>query len=372
MSQPIKYPFLRLDNVNRPYADELKAACAQVIDSGRYIGGQETAKFEAALAEYCGTAHAVGTGNGLDALRLIFQAYIELGQLKPGDEVIVPSNTYIASILAVSQCGLKPVFVEPDPSTHCLDNENTEKAITKSTKAILTVHLYGRIAKSSELTEIANRHGLILVEDCAQAIGADENGIKAGAIGHAAAFSFYPTKNIGAIGDAGAVTTNNAELAQAVRALGNYGSLKQYHNIYQGFNSRLDPIQAAMLGIKLKNIDNENKSRIRLAEIYNNEIKNHTIIKPAQTPGRHVYHQYVTRCLHRDKLREFLLGNGVETAIHYPTPPHRQPCYKEYANLKLPVADMLAAQVLSLPISPHCTSIQQAKEISEIINRFQP
>ena len=374
MQQQIKYPFLNLGLVNSPYADELKQACARVIDSGRYIGGQEVECFEQELADYCGTRYALGTGNGLDALKLIFQAYIELGIMLPGDEVIVPSNTYIASVLAVSHCRLKPVFVEPDPATHCIDSRLIEQAVTPKTRAILTVHLYGYPAYDEIMAATAERHGLLIVEDCAQAIGAATMNRKAGAMGNAAAFSFYPTKNTGALGDAGAVTTDNAELAKAVRALGNYGSLRQYHNIYQGFNSRLDPIQAAMLRVKLSHNDECNDGRIELARIYSSEITNPEIITPAPVPesSRHVYHQYVLRTADRDRFRSWMADNGVETAVHYPTPPHRQPCYSEYSSLNLPLADMLASQVVSLPISPACTSPEQAHEIAQTINRFRP
>lgn len=371
MSDEIKYPFLNLGQANAPYADELKLACARVIDSGRYVGGPEVENFEKELAQYCGTKYAVGTGNGLDALRLIFQAYIELGRLRPGDEVIVPSNTYIASVLAVTHSGLKPVFVEPDPTTLCLDSRLIEPALTNRTKAVLTVHLYGYPAYDEVMADVVRRHELILVEDCAQAIGASALGKKTGAMGHAGAFSFYPTKNVGALGDAGAVTTDDEQLAQAVKALTNYGSLRQYDNIYCGFNSRLDPVQAAMLRVKLRYADAENDGRRRLARIYDNTIKNPEVVKPATTHWHHVYHQYVVRCGARDQLRQWLLANGVETAIHYPLPLHRQPCYSCYADLCLPVADMLAAEVVSLPINPHCTTLKQAEEISEIINSYK-
>lgn len=374
MIQRVKYPFLDLELVNRPYAAELKDACARVVDSGRYIGGQENECFEHELARYCGTRYAIGTGNGLDALKLIFQAYIELGRMRHGDEVIVPSNTYIASVLAVSNCGLEPVFVEPDPTTHCLDTKLIEEAVTERTKAILTVHLYGYPAYDEIMRRIADSHNLIIVEDCAQAIGAETMGLRTGSMGNAAAFSFYPTKNIGALGDAGAVTTDDPQLASAVRALGNYGSLRQYHNIYRGFNSRLDPIQAAMLRVKLQYADIENDGRIELAAIYLSEIDNPHVVLPAtvSAQSRHVYHQFVVRSSCRDKFRAWLFENGVETAVHYPTPPHRQPCYSQYSELHLPLADMLAAQVVSLPVNPHCTSTQQAHEIAQTINRFKP
>lgn len=366
----IKYPFLDLSKVTRQYADELKAACNRVIDSGRYIGGEEVESFEHMLAESCGAAYAVGVANGLDALRLILRGYIELGAMSPGDEVIVPSDTYIATVLAITDMRLKPVFVEPSLVTMNIDDTLIDKAITERTRAIMIVHLYGQPAYSRLMADIARRHGLKLIEDNAQAIGASVDGVSTGHLGDAAAFSFYPTKNIGAIGDAGAVTTDDRELADAVKALANYGSSRRYHNIYQGYNSRLDPIQAAMLKVRLARLEEETDGRRAIAEIYGSMITNPGVLLPREVTGRHVWHQYVVRVSDRDRFREYMLDNGVGTDVNYPLPPHRQPCYKEYSGLSLPIADKIAAEVVSLPINPACTSLDDAREISEIINNY--
>lgn len=373
----MRYPFLDLATVNTPYAAELRQAALRVVDSGRYVGGPEVELFEKELAQATAVPYAVGVSNGLDALRLIFRAYIELGRLKPGDGVIVPANTYIASVLAVTDCGLVPVFVEPDEQTLNLDTSLVEKALTDNVKAILTVHLYGRACYDEVLADVARRHGLIIVEDNAQAIGADAptpspaGTYRTGSLGDAAAFSFYPTKNVGALGDAGAVTTRDADLAAAVRALANYGSDCRYHNIYEGFNCRLDPIQAAFLRVKLKHVDSETAHRRKIASIYNESINNPLVVKPLySTPDGSVWHQYVVRCSCRDEFRRFLTEKGVGTDIHYAVPPHRQPCYERYASLNLPVTDRLASEVVSLPISS-CTSPEDALAISQIINDFR-
>ena len=276
----LKYPFLDLGTVNAAYADGLKAAACRVIDSGRYVGGGECEAFEEQLARHTGTKYAVGVSNGLDALRLILRAYMALGKLAPGDEVIVPANTYIATVLAITDAGLTPVFVDADLSTLNIDTSLIERAVTPRTRAIMTVHLYGRPAYDEVMASVARQHGLLIIEDNAQAIGADVDGTRTGALGDAAAFSFYPTKNVGAIGDAGAVTTNDRALADAVRALSNYGSDSRYHNIYEGFNCRLDPIQAAFLRLKLDDIDTETKHRRALAAIYDAEIDNALVGKP--------------------------------------------------------------------------------------------
>ena len=368
-----RYPFLDLGKVNSAYATQLKDAAARVIDSGRYIGGDEVEALEHDMATICGAEYAVGTGNGLDALRLILLGYIELGRMAPGDEVIVPANTYIASFLAISQAGLVPVPVEPDATTHCIDAEAVRRAITSRTRAIMTVHLYGRIAYDAELEEIARSHGLLLIEDAAQAIGASLDGRKAGAIGDAAGFSFYPTKNIGALGDGGCITTSDPELADVVASLRNYGVDAPYHNRYCGINSRLDPIQAAMIRVKLPYVDVENDGRRLIAATYLDNIRNAAVILPDPGQGRHVYHQFVVCVDDRDRFRAYLADNGVETAVHYPVAPHRQPCYaNRYAEFSLPVAERLAAQVVSLPISPACTSVDDAKAISAIINDYIP
>ncbi|MDE5929344.1 MAG: DegT/DnrJ/EryC1/StrS family aminotransferase [Muribaculaceae bacterium] len=367
----MKYPFLDLATINAPFNAEIKDALCRVTDSGRYIGGPEVERLEAAMAELTGARHAIGTSNGLDALRLILRGYMELGRMRPGDEVIVPSNTYIASVLAVSDCGLVPVPVEPRRDTMNLDSRRLEEAIGPRTRAIMAVHLYGRIATDDRMLDLAARHRLLLIEDAAQAIGArDEHGRAAGNIGHAAGFSFYPTKNIGALGDAGAVTTSDPQLAEAIAALRNYGSDYTYHNIYQGLNCRLDPMQAAVVALKLPHTAEVNAYRRRLAEIYNSEISNPLIEKPLFQPDDYcVWHQYVVKTAERDRFRNFLADNGVETLVHYPVPPHLQPCYPQLAGLSLPVAEQLGRQVTSLPITA-CTSEQDALEISRIINRY--
>lgn len=366
-----RYPFLDLSTVNARYSDALKEACSRVIDSGRYIGGSEVSGFESRLSKYVGSGYAVGVANGLDALRLILRAYIQLGCFKRGDEVIVPANTFIATVLAVTDSGLIPVFVDPDIATHNIDVASVAKAVTPRTCAVIAVHLYGLSAYSPELADYCRLHGLKLIEDSAQAIGAEASGLMCGHQGDAAAFSFYPTKNMGALGDGGIVTTDDAELADTVRILANYGSRSRYENIMEGLNSRLDPIQAAMLSVKLDHIDSENDGRRELAAIYNSTIDHNHVIKPVEPSGyRHVYHQYVIRTDNRERFRRYMADNGVETDIHYPVPPHRQPCYARYASVALPVAERLASEVVSLPISPACTSPADASEIADIINRY--
>lgn len=362
----MKYPFQDLRADNSAYAADLEAAALRVVRSGRYIGGDEVLRLEKELAAYVGAKHCVGVSNGLDAIRLIFRAYMDLGRLRPGDEVITSSNNYIAGILAATDCGLRPVFVEPDERTFNLDPAKIEAAVTERTRAVMPVHLYGR---TSHLPDWI-RERFLVVEDVAQAIGAKDTGH----VGHAAAFSFYPTKNVGALGDAGAVTTDDADLAEAVRALRNYGSLKQYVNIFRGLNCRMDPIQAAFLTAKLPGVDVENGLRRQKAAIYDREIQNPLVIKPEMPAdsAEHVWHQYVLRVPggRRDEFRAFLADKGVETAVHYPTPVHRQPCYREFADLSLPIADRLCSEVVSLPVS-RVTSLADASEISLIINSFR-
>ncbi len=376
MPYNIKYPFARLVDVTKCYREQIDRAIKRVLDSGYYIGGPEVADFENLLASTLHAPHAIGVSNGLDALRLIFRAYIELGRLHEGDEVIVPANTYVASVLAITDNNLTPIFVEPDINTLNLNSSLVEKAITNRTHAIMPVHLYGRVCWDSTLVSIIKKHNLIVVEDNAQAIGAEASlgGLfssrHTAALGHAGAISFYPTKNVGALGDGGAVITHDQDLADAIRALRNYGSDRQYHNIYKGFNCRLDPIQAAILSIKLKHIQHDNQQRRLKASIYNSLIQNSKIIKPLWSEGNdNVWHQYIVRVNNRDDFRKFLLENGVETAVHYATPPHRQPCYSEYANLHLPVTDSIANSVVSLPITA-TTSTDDAHCICNIINKY--
>lgn len=373
----IRYPFLDLADANAPYMDEMAEAAARVIRSGRYIGGTENEAFERYLAEMTGTRYAVGVSNGLDALRLILRAYVELGVLSRGDEVIVPANTYIASVLAITDAGLTPALVDADISTMNIDTSLIETAVTPRTRAIVTVHLYGRVAWDEKIAETARKYNLKVIEDCAQSIGARatvpglNGGLHAGGLGDAGAFSFYPTKNIGAIGDAGAVTTDDERLAATVRALANYGSDRRYHNIYCGFNCRLDPIQAAMLMVKLPHTADENADRFARALAYSRTIWHPQIITPilTQSVTDNVWHQYVIRVTggRRDEMKNRLADAGVATDIHYATPPHMQPCYATLRHGSLPVTELLASEILSLPIGPG-TSVKDAAEIGEIIN----
>ena len=368
-------PFLDLKAINAQYRDELIEACTRVIDSGWYIAGNELAQFEQAFASYCGTKHAIGVANGLDALILTLRAWKELGKLKDGDEVIVPSNTYIASILAISANDLVPVLVEPDVATYNLCPKQTEAAITAKTRAILPVHLYGQLADMPAIMAIAQRHNLLVLEDSAQAHGAELNGKKAGNWGDASGFSFYPGKNLGALGDAGAVTTNDAELATMLKALRNYGSHEKYKNLVPGVNSRLDEIQAAMLDVKLKYLDQETQHRRHIASLYLNGIKNPLIQLPlgdvnAESYMQHVWHLFVIRTNQREALQQYLLNHGVQTLIHYPIPPHKQQAYKEWNNLNYPISEQIHDEVLSLPIGPTLSAVD-AERVIALCNQFQ-
>ncbi|MHA6280392.1 DegT/DnrJ/EryC1/StrS family aminotransferase [Salinimicrobium sp. CAU 1759] len=363
--------FLDLQKINEQYRSDLKKVAAEVINSGWYLLGKRVAQFEKELSNYIGTSHAIGVANGLDALRLILRAYKELGVIKEGDEIIVPANTYIASILAITDNNLVPVLVEPDPSTFNLDISKIEEHITSRTKAIMVVHLYGRVCWSEELEEIALNYNLKIIEDNAQAVGASWKGIKTGALGDAAGFSFYPGKNLGALGDAGAVTTKDEELAQTIRALANYGSHKKYENIYRGLNSRLDEIQAAFLSVKFKYIDRENEYRRRVAEKYIEGIHNSEIVLPVlpDNPAEHVWHLFVIKTKKRSLLQEFLHQNGVQTLIHYPIPPHKQEAYKPYNNMSYPITEAIHNEILSLPIGP-LISPQEIKKIDNLLNIY--
>lgn len=366
------YPFLNLADATALLRDEIVSAITRVVYSGRYVGGKECIDFEAEMCRLTGTKHCIGVSNGLDALRLIFRAYCELGRLEPGDEVIVPANTYIASVLAVSEMGLKPVFVDADPVTLNIDWTKVEAAVTPKTRALMTVHLYGRTSWNAEIAKKLRNRGILIVEDNAQAIGAlSAEGISTGALGDAAAFSFYPTKNIGALGDAGCVTTDSSELAAMVRALANYGSDVRYHNIVKGYNCRLDPIQAAVLNVKLRQLEAENRRRREIAGIYNKNITNPALTLPLWQNNESVWHQYVVRTSNRQSFTDFLDKNGIGWDIHYATPPYRQPCYREFSHLHLPVTEELCRTVVSLPISPS-TSADDAVEISSIINTYTP
>ena len=346
-------PFLDLKSINAQYADELKEACSNVIDSGWYLLGEECREFEKEFTAYCGTEYCVGVSNGLDALILILRAYKEMGIMTDGDEVIVPANTYIASILAVTENNLKPILVEPDINTYLIDPQKIEEKITSKTKAILTVHLYGQTCQMDKINEIAQKYNLKVIEDSAQSHGAYFGSKRSGNLGDAGGFSFYPGKNLGALGDAGAVTTNDKELAEAVKALGNYGSHKKYENLYKGINSRLDEIQAAMLRVKLKYLDAETEKRRKVAEYYINNINNEKILLPEyKTRENHVWHLFVIRTEARGTLQKYLTEKGIQTLIHYPIPPHKQNAYKEWHDEKYPISEMLHDTVLSLPISP--------------------
>lgn len=363
--------FLDLQAINMQYQHEIEAQLLKVFRSGWYILGDEVKNFEHNLSTFTGTKYAIGVANGLDALRLIFKAYIQLGAMTPGDEVIVPANTFIASVLAVSDNALTPVFVEPDIETYNIDIDKIEEKITSKTKAILIVHLYGRVVFSKKLEALAKKYNLKIVEDNAQAIGAAWNGIKSGALGDVAAFSFYPGKNLGALGDAGAVTTNDAVLAERIRTIANYGSSKKYISNVLGVNSRLDEIQAAILDVKLKYLHNENDLRRKVAGFYVERIKNKKIVLPKipVNAAEHVWHLFVVRCEKRDDLQAFLEEKGIQTLIHYPVPPHLQQAYQSYNHLHFPITEKIHKEVLSLPISSLLTA-DEMKKLTETINRF--
>lgn len=363
-------PFLDLKAINAQYRDELVVAATRVIDSGWYVQGVEVEAFEEEFAAYCGSEYCVGVANGLDALTLTLRAWKEMGRLQEGDEVIVPANTYIASILAITENRLKPILVEPDEGTFNLCPQKTAEAITPNTKAIVAVHLYGQIAPMQELMDLAEQHNLLVLEDAAQAHGASLNGRKAGSWGHAAGFSFYPGKNLGALGDAGAVTTDDEDLAKTIRALGNYGSHRKYENLYQGVNSRLDELQAAMLRVKLSHLDEEIKKRRKVAERYKQKIKNRNIKLPTATNTQgHVWHLFVVSSDNRIDLQNHLRTLGIQSLIHYPIPPHQQ---KAYEHLKLgvqPLTETIHRTALSLPISPVMTD-EQVADVIEACNEF--
>lgn len=372
----MKIPFLQLSDSNRPYAKELKEAAARVIDSGWYLNGSENKQLEEEICKVCKIGNCVTVSNGLDALRLIFKAYLLCGKLQKGDEVIVQANTYIASILSISDNGLIPILAEPEERTFNLDALKIENLITPKTKAVLVVHLYGSPCWNKEIKDIAQRYNLLVIEDNAQAIGAKAltTGIHSestvtGSLGDAAAFSFYPTKNIGALGDAGAVTSDDAELISSVRTIANYGSDRRYHNIYQGYNCRMDELQAAFLRVKLQHLDEEISHRQAIARFYNDNITNPLISTPAIIDGMsQVWHQYVLRCSHRDKLKQYLADCGIGTDIHYATPPHKQPCYKGILTGEYPITEHLADEILSLPIAT--IDLSTAEIIADTINNF--
>ena len=362
--------YLPLHQINDLYDAELREAVSRVLDSGWYLKGEATRRFEEAYAEYIGTRYCIGCGNGLDALSLILRGYIELGVMQEGDEVIVPANTYIASILAITECGLKPVLIEPSWETLQIDDMLIEQAITERTRAIMIVHLYGRCAYTSRIGDICQEHHLKLIEDNAQAHGCTFEGRKTGSLGDAAGHSFYPGKNLGALGDAGAVTTNDDELAAVVRALGNYGSHQKYVHDYKGRNSRIDELQAAMLLAKLPYLDAANQRRKEIASLYINKVENPQIRIP-QSDRDCVWHIFPIFSEHRDQLQQYLAKNGVETQIHYPIPPHKQRCYKEWSHLSLPITEQIHAQELSIPCHQAMTPAD-ATVIVNLLNGLHP
>ncbi len=369
-------PFLDLKSINSQYRDEIIEATTRVIDSGWYIQGQEVRAFESEFAKYCNVKHCIGVANGLDALTLTLRAWKELGKLKDGDEVIVPANTYIASILAITENNLKPILVEPNDASFNIDPDLIEQAITGKTKVILPVHLYGQVAPMKEIMAIAAKYNLLVLEDSAQAHGVSLDGTKAGGLGHASGFSFYPGKNLGALGDGGAVTTDDTQLAETIRALGNYGSHIKYENLYQGVNSRLDEMQAALLRIKLKYLDSETNRRKEIAISYAQGISNSLLSLPisnglvkVQDLDNHVFHLYVIRTPQRQALQDHLTEMGVQSLIHYPIPPHKQQAYKSWSDQSYSITESIHKEVLSLPISSMLTQ-SQVQQVITACNSF--
>ncbi len=363
--------FLDLQKVTESHGDEIQEAVTRVVNSGWYLQGKENQNFERNFADYIGTKYCVGCANGLDALIWIFRAYVEMGVMKPGDEVIVPANTYIASILAISENGLIPVLVEPDINTYQIDPEKIEEAITPKTKAILIVHLYGQCAYTEKIGELCKKYNLKLIEDNAQAHGCKFKGQRTGSFGDAAGHSFYPGKNLGAFGDAGAVTTNDEELANVIRAVANYGSTKKYVFKYIGRNSRLDEIQAAILDVKLKHLDDDNQKRKEVAKKYIAGITNPAIVLPkVEDFEAHAFHIFPIRTKKRDELHDYLEKHGVQTIIHYPIPPHKQECYKDWNDRSYPLTEKIADEELSLPMSPVMTDTE-VNEVIRILNEWE-
>ena len=362
----IKY--LDLKRINDQHDAELRASVMEVLDSGWYLKGEATKRFEQHYANYIGTRFCVACGNGLDALKLIFRAYIEMGMMEVGDEVIVPANTFIASVLAITDNGLVPVFVEPDVNTLELDDSLVEQHITKRTRAVMIVHLYGRCAYTEKIGDVCRKYQLKLIEDNAQAHGCTFGQKCTGSLGDAAGHSFYPGKNLGALGDAGAVTTNDERLAEVIRALGNYGSEQKYVHKYAGCNSRMDELQAAMLDTKLLHLDKANQRRKEIASVYLERVKNPLIHIP-HSERDCVWHIFPIFCEQRDELQQFLKAHGVETQIHYPIPPHRQACYQAFGNISLPIAERMSAQELSIPCHQAMTN-EEVNTVVDLLNSF--
>jgi dTDP-4-amino-4,6-dideoxygalactose transaminase len=367
--------FLDLKKINEPYETAFQEKLKAVLEKGWYILGNGVAAFESNFANYCGAKYCIGVGNGFDALVLIFKGYIQLGKLQKGDEVIVPANTYIASILAILEADLIPVLVEPKLETYNLNPDLISEKITSKTKAILAVHLYGQLAEMDAINEIAHLNNLLVIEDAAQAHGAISPYGKAGNVSNAAAFSFYPGKNLGSLGDAGAVTTNDDALAKVIQSLRNYGSEKKYHNDFIGVNSRLDELQAAFLNVKLPNLDTENNARKAIAKRYLSEIKNDKITLPTvslrgtKQSDNHVFHLFVIRTQNREDLQQYLLENGIQTMIHYPIAPHQQKAFEGWNNLSFPITEKIHNEVLSLPMSPVLT-VEEVDFVISILNNY--
>lgn len=362
--------FLDLQKINAVYQESFQEKLKLVLDKGWFILGDEVQSFETNFANYCGTKYCIGVGNGLDALVLIFKGYIQLGKLQKGDEVIVLANTYIASILAILQADLIPVLVEPRLETYNINPDLIADKITSKTKAILAVHLYGQLAEMEKINAIAKEHNLLVIEDAAQAHGAISNHLRAGNLSDAAAFSFYPGKNLGALGDAGAITTNDESLANILYSLRNYGSEKKYHNEFIGTNSRLDELQAAFLNVKLPHLDSDNEKRKAIAKRYLSEIKNDKIILPTwDLSDNHVFHLFVIRTNNRENFQNYLSENEIETMIHYPIPPHKQKAFATRNSLSFPITEQIHNEVLSLPISPIMTA-EEVDFVIETINNY--
>ena len=361
-------PYLELKKVTALHADEIQQAVADVVGSGWYLQGHAVQQFEQHYADYIGTRCCVGVANGLDALTLTLRAYMELGKLSEGDEILVPANTFIATVLAITENRLKPIFIDIDASTLDLNLEALKQTITPHTKALLLVHLYGRCTYDEHIQSICDSNNLLLIEDNAQAHGCCYKTKRTGSLGHAACHSFYPGKNLGALGDAGAVTTDDEALAQTIRSIANYGFSEKYIARHKGRNSRLDEVQAAALDVKLKYLDEENRRRMDIAHTYYGNIKNDAVRLPVlMGEGSNVYHIFPVFTPHRDDLQAFLLCKGIHTLIHYPIPPHQQTCYKEYNRFSLPVAEQLAREELSLPLNPAMTH-EEVAYVIEIIN----
>lgn len=360
--------FLDLQKITNQYSEEIHEAVSRVVDSGWYLQGCENNRFETNYANYIGTSHCIGVANGLDALRIILRAYIELGVMKEGDEIIVPANTYVASILAITENNLVPVLVEPSIETLQIDDTLIERAITPKTKGIMIVHLYGQCAYTEKISDICQQYHLKLIEDNAQAHGCFFNGQKTGSLGDAAGHSFYPGKNLGAFGDAGAITTNDPTLAKIARSIANYGSSVKYEFDYQGINSRLDEIQAAVLDVKLKHLDEDNQRRKVIARYYLNNLKRPDIKLPVVKDwNAHVFHIFTILTPNRNKLHQYLSENNIQTGIHYPIPPHQQKCFPQWNHLSFPITEYIHRQELSLPMSPVLT-YEEIKNIVEVVN----